>query len=203
MTISERIEHIKAVFWKWLVQHAQSKYALPWLAFVAFTDAIISPLAPEIFLVALTLAHKSRWRQYLSVAIASTTIGAICGYVIATFLFREFGDPLLQFYGLGGAFETARNLIIGHVFVAMAVASFTPIPDKVFIYAGGFLGAPFIPFITGYVLGRALRMAIVVYLVHRFGQRSLEIFNKYLLWFSAILLAVAVGYGIVHLHLLP
>lgn len=203
MTISERIERIKAVFWVWFVRHAQSKYALPWLALVAFTDAVISPLAPEVFLVALTLAHRDRWRAYLTTAVASTTVGAIVGYMVAAFLFREFGDPLLQFYGLGHAFHTARHLIAGHVFIAMALASFTPFPDKVFIYAGGFLGVPLFPFITGYMLGRAARMALVVYLVHRFGEKALQLFNKYLLWVGAILLAVAVGYGIVHLHLLP
>lgn len=187
--------------WQWFVSHAHRPHALGWLALVSFTDAIISPLAPEIFLVALMLAHPNRWRQYLATAVASTIVGAAVGYFVAVFLFHQFGEPLLAFYHLENAFTMARYLIMGHVFVAMAVASFTPIPDKVFIYAGGFLGVHFLPYITGYFLGRSIRMALVVYLTGRYGQDALKLFSRYILWFASLLFVLLAGYAIVHLHL--
>ena len=99
------------------------------------------------------------------------------------------------------AFDTARHLIAGHVFVAMAVASFTPVPDKVFIYAGGFLGVHFFPFIAGYFLGRGVRMALVCYLTQRFGQHVLDLINRYLISFAAVIVVLAIIYGMVHWHL--
>lgn len=198
------LESIKAwqeSVWAWFTQHARSKHALVWLSLVAFADAIFFPIAPEVFLVALVLAHKERARQYLSVAVASTAAGAVAGYFIATLIFKEFGEPILQFYHLEMAFHTARHLLGGHVFWAMAAASFTPIPDKVFIYAGGFLGAPFAPFILGYVLGRAARMALFVYLTEAYGRSVLDIMGRYFKWVGVLLVTGLAIYGIVRWNL--
>ncbi len=188
--------------WEWFVRHAHSRHALGWLAAVAFTDAIFFPIAPEVFLVALMLAHPKRWRVYLPVSIISTTLGALVGYGVAALLFHQFGEPILAWYGLGSAFAEARHLIAGHVFVAMMVASFTPIPDKVFIYAGGFLGVHILPFITGYIIGRGIRMALVCYLTHRFGARILELMSDYIRVAAVIVLIIIAYYASVHFHVL-
>ncbi|HEV7449387.1 MAG TPA: hypothetical protein VGP13_02505 [Candidatus Paceibacterota bacterium] len=188
--------------WEWFQHHARSPYALVWLSAVAFFDAIFFPIAPEVFLVALTLAHKERARVYLATAAVSSAFGAVAGYFIAAFIFREFGEPILQFYNLEAAFHMARHFISGHVFWAMAAASFTPIPDKVFIYAGGFLAAPFGPFIVGYVLGRTARMALFVYLTEAYGRAVLDIMARYFKWVGVLLLALGIIYGMVHWHLL-
>ena len=187
--------------WAWFTRHAQSRHALWWLALVAFTDALFFPVAPEVFLVALIIAHPDRLNRYLPVAIIATTLGALAGYGVAAVLFQQFGEPILQWYGLGGAFEHARHFIEGHVFWAMALASFTPIPDKVFIYAGGFLGVPLLPFIVGYVLGRGARMALVCYLARHFGARILDLIGRYIKIAGLILLAIIAYYGTVHFHL--
>lgn len=197
---SERITTAREKSWQWFVDRAHSPHALVWLALVAFTDAVFSPVVPEAFLAALMLARPDRWRQYLSVSILSTVAGAGVGYYIGHFLFKLFGMPLLALYGLQGAFDSAQHLIAGHVFTAMALASFTPIPDKVFIYAGGFLGVHFIPFILGYLLGRGARMAIVAYLAGRYGESILAVANRYFLYIAIAVLAVFAYYIIVHVH---
>ena len=188
--------------WRWFTGHARRPHALWWLAAVAFTDAIFFPVAPEVFLVALTLAHKERARTYLAVAAGFSALGAATGYFVAVFLFHQFGEPILAFYHLENAFRMARHFIAGHVFLTMAVASFTPIPDKVFIYAGGFLGVHFAPFITGYVLGRTTRMAIFVYLTERYGQHALDIIRQYFTYAAAAVVTLAIIYSMVHWHLL-
>jgi membrane protein YqaA with SNARE-associated domain len=188
--------------WQWFTRHAHRPHALVWLAVLAFSDAIFFPIAPEVFLVALVLAQPTHWKRFLPVAIISSMLGAAAGYCIALFLFHTFGAPILQFYGLAHAFTIARHFIRGHVFVAMALASFTPLPDKVFIYAGGFLGVPFLPFIAGYLLGRGIRMALVAYLTGRFGKHILDLINRYLRVVACIILALLLYYGMVHFHLL-
>lgn len=182
---------------------AQRPHALWWLGLISFTDALFFPVAPEIFLVALTLAHKERARSYLAVAITCSALGAATGYFVAAFLFKQFGEPILAFYNLQGAFRMARHYIMGHVFLAMAVASFTPIPDKVFIYAGGFLGVHFVPYFLGYVLGRGIRMALFVYLTHRFGAEALVFIKRYFLWVSIFVLVLAIIYAMVRADVLP
>ena len=197
------INRARTSLWQWFVHHAHSKNALPWLAFIAFTDTVISPLAPEVFLVALMLANPRRWKAYLLVAITFSTAGAIVGFYIASTLFHQFGEPILHFYGLQKGFDLARGLLHGHIFMAMALASFTPLPDKVFIYAAGFLGAHLLPFISGFFVGRAIRMALICYFTDRFGKRILEMLDRYFLYVGGALFALLVLYGIVHWHLLP
>jgi membrane protein YqaA with SNARE-associated domain len=187
--------------WKWFIVHAQSRYALLWLAAVSFADAIFFPVAPEVFLVALMLAHPPRWREYLVTALPASTLGACVAYFIAHVLFQQFGAPIIAFYGAQHTFVMVQHFIRGHVFATMAVGNFLPIPDKVFIYAAGFLKAPFLPFISGYFLGRGIRMSVAVYLAGRYGAEALVIIRRYLVLFTVLLVVLAIIYGMVHLHL--
>lgn len=189
--------------WDWFVEHARSRYAVAWLAIVAFADAIFFPVAAELFLVALTLAQPSRWRIFLVVGIGCSTIGAAVGYYVAKLVFIQFGMPILAFYHLEPAFHLARHYIAGHVFWAMTLASFTPIPDKVFIYAAGFLSAHFLPFIAGYFLGRGIRMALIVYLTGRYGTGVLDILKRYVWATAAAIMILGTIYVMVRWHLLP
>jgi uncharacterized membrane protein YdjX (TVP38/TMEM64 family) len=77
------------------------------------------------------------------------------------------------------------------------------VPEKVFVLAAGFLGAPFLPFILGFAIGRVARLALTIYLTHRFGMRVLKVIQEYFLGFTLLLLAIVLYYGIVHWHLLP
>jgi len=187
--------------WAWFQQHARSPYALLWLAFIAFIDPIFFPVAPEVFIVALVLADRDRAKQYFTTAIALSTVGAAVGYFVALLFFNLFGPELIGFYGLEDAFATAQHYLSVHVFLAMVLVSFTPIPDKVFIWASGFLGAPFFPFFAGYILGRAARMGLVTYVTYRYGMGFLALVNRYILWFSLGIIALGAIYVIVHLHL--
>jgi membrane protein YqaA with SNARE-associated domain len=188
--------------WKWFIAHAQSRYALLWLAAVSFADAIFFPVAPEVFLVALMLAHPPRWREYLVTALASSTLGACVAYFIAHLLFRQFGEPIIAFYGAQHTFVMVQHFIRGHVFATMALGNFLPIPDKVLIYAAGFLNAKFLPFIAGYFLGRGIRMSVAVYLAGRYGAEALVIIRRYFIAFAVLLVTLAIIYSMVHWHLL-
>ena len=184
--------------WAWFTQKAQSKYALLWLAVICFSEPIFLPLMPELFLSALILARPRLWRVYLVVAILSAVLGAAVAFLIASFLFHQVGEVVLNLYGLKGSFGEARQLLRGHVLLTMILASYTLVPDKVFIYAAGFLGVHFVPFIGGFFVGRAVRLSLSGYLVSRYGQRVIPVAKKYFLWISVLLLTVLLWYGIVH-----
>ncbi len=189
--------------WVWFTNHARSRFALWWMALIAFTDTIFSPIAAETFLAALVLAHRERWRTFLLVSWFSSIAGAITGYWLLYFAFRAFGEPFLATWGLGGVYAQAQDLFGGQIFLAMLLASFTPLPDKLFIYAAGILGLPFLPFVAGFVIGRGARMSIVTYVVWKFGAPVLELVNKYSIYAGAGAVAILVAYAMVHWHLIP
>ena len=199
------LEHITTARergWGWFVEHARSRFALCWLALLGFADTVFFPISVEAFLAVLVLAHRERWRTFLAVSLASSVAGAAAGYWLLYWLFRSFGEPLLITYGLGEAYGVAQTLLGGQIFVAMLVASFTPLPDKLFIYAAGILGAPFVPYLIGFAIGRGARMAIVTYVVWRFGAAVLESVNKYSVYSAIAAVLLFTVYAIVHFRLL-
>ena len=179
MHIVEHITTARERSWTWFMLHAQSKWALLWLALISFADTLFSPITAETFLAALVLAHPGHWKRYLPVALVSSAAGAAAGYALLYYLFRAFGEPFLASWGVESAYGMAQTLLGGQIFITMLFASFTPLPDKAFIYAAGILGAPFFPFIVGFAIGRGARMALVTYLVWRFGAPVLEMVNRY------------------------
>lgn len=189
--------------WTWFEARAHGPHALFWLMVCAFLDPIFFPIAPEIYLAALMFAKREQWRRYLVACIAASTAGAAAGYGVGALLFYQFGAPLLNFFGLEKAFLLAQMQLGDNVFVAMLLVPFTLIPEKVFVIAAGFLGAPFLIFMIGFVLGRSVRIMLIVYLVHRFGEHILAIVSRYFLAFTLTILALVAYYGMVHLHLLP
>lgn len=180
---------------------AQGPHALLWLAVFAVLDPIFFPIPPEVYLAALMLAHPVRWRRYLLVCIIFSVIGAALGYLVGALVFEQFGMPLLQFYHLEPAFREARHILMGHVLIGMVLVAFSLIPEKVVVLAAGFLGVFFPPFIVGFFIGRALRLIIIAYLVHRFGTQMLDVIKRYFLAFTILLLLIVAYYGIVHFHI--
>lgn len=200
------LEHVsppprRTRLWAWFKEHAKSRWALLWLALIAFCDTLFSPITAEAFLTALMLAHRDRWKAYLPVALAFTTLGAAAGYGLFFVAYRSFGEALLASWGFLGAYATAQELLGAHIFVTMLVASFTPLPDKAFIYAAGILGAPFVPFIAAFVIGRGLRMAVVTYIMWKFGEPMLEALDSYGVYATIATVAVFAIYVILRLNL--
>src|SRR3989338_2248662 len=108
---------------------------------------------------------------------------------------------VLASWGLVDAYASAQGLLGAQIFLAMLLASFTPLPDKIFIYAAGILGSPFLPFILCFSMGRGGRMSVVTYLVWKFGAPVLELVNKYSVHAAFGAIAILVAYAMVHWHL--
>jgi membrane protein YqaA with SNARE-associated domain len=180
--------------WGWFKERAHSKYAIFWLCLLAFAEGIVSPIVPETLLVAMLLAGSARWRFFAAITSLSSIAGGIVGYLIGLFVFQTVGAGLISYFGWEAAFAEAGRLLSMHAFSSMFWVSFTPIPDKIFVLASGFLGVSFLPYILGYISGRTLRFFLVAYLVHRYGERVLALINRYfsLLALIAALLIAAV-----------
>ena len=188
--------------WRRFTELAQGPHALVWLALFALFDPIFFPIPPEVYLAALMLAHPKRWKEYLVICISFSVLGAAIGYFVGAFLFHQFGLPLLHLYHLEPAFREGRHMLMGHVLIGMVLVAFSLVPEKVVVLAAGFLGAFFPAFLIGFFIGRAIRLALIAYLVHRFGTRMLDVIKKYFFWFTVLLLLILAYYGIVHFHLM-
>lgn len=203
MHVTEHITTARERGWQWFVEHAKSRFALVWLSVIAFTDTVFSPFTAEAFLAVLILAHREKWRTYLVVSWVSSMAGAAVGYWLFYFAFRTFGEPMLASWGLASVYTVAQSVLGAQIFLSMLLASFTPLPDKLFIYAAGILGAPFPLFMLGFAIGRGARMSVVTYLVWKFGEPVLELVNKYSGYTAVVAIAILVAYAMVHLNWVP
>lgn len=199
----EHITTIREKSWAWFAARAHSRHAVAWVGFLAFAESVFSPIVPEALIAALVLARPDQWRRYAIVGSVWAVIGAAVGYGVAAFFFHTLGEPLIRLYHLEKPFLLVQETLRDGVFWTMLTVAFAPIPDKVFIYASGFMGASFLPYLVGFSVGRIARFVLVAYSTARWGARAVEVINRYLFWLGVLLLAGMVWYGIVRFNLLP
>lgn len=187
------MEAIKAQgcrLWEWFRARAHGPHAKAWLVVLSIFEPIFSPIVPETLMVPMLLAGAKNWKLYASIVVFFTTIGCAIGYLIGAFFFDALGARLLSLYSLNEVFAEAQRLMTVHAFSTMFWISFTPLPDKVFVLASGFLAIPFMPFILGSLVGRALRVYLIAYLIHRYGESVLGIVRRYFLILTVVAIAI-------------
>ncbi len=80
-----------------VVAWAGHKYAIYYLSFLCFIESIFFPIPPDVMLIPMALARIEKWFKIASVALLSTLTGAIVGYVIGYFFYKEVGIRIFDF----------------------------------------------------------------------------------------------------------
>lgn len=204
----ERILSVKTRSWAWFKERADGPHALFWLAVLAFLEPTFSPIIPETLMVAMILARPTRWAYFAAIAAAASIAGGVAGYLIGAALFAGVGDLIIGFYHLEPWMERARLLFSENVFTTMAVVTFTPVPDKIFVFLAGFLHISFPIYIGGYIVGRTARIFLVGWLLKRFGAHVLALADKYAAYVGVVVMVALVivildAFGVIGLPTVP
>lgn len=201
-TINNKVSILYQRVWAWFLSMVNNPRVTWWLAGASFLDGFISPVMPELLVAGLTLAHPTRWRVYVLWASLGSFFGAIVGFLLGSVLYHYFGATLIHFLHLEEAFIIAQRALGERVFITMLlVPVLWLMPEKVFTYAAGFLGVPFLPFIVGFMIGRSARIMLVGYLVSCHGRRALDAIRQYGVRVSLIVMIFVAVYGIVRVSL--
>lgn len=166
--------------YNWTFSLAQSKHALRALAGVSFIESSVFPIPPDVLLIPMVIAERSKAWLYGSVCTLFSVIGGAFGYVIGHFLYDTIGAPLVEFYGYTEQFNNFSNLYNEWGFWIVVGAGFTPLPYKIVTIASGVTGLNFPLFIITSVIGRAGRFFLVAGLLWRFGEKIRLFIEKYL-----------------------
>ncbi|PFG63359.1 membrane protein YqaA with SNARE-associated domain [Thioclava sp. ES.031] len=154
----------------WTMARASHPHAMWYLAAVAFIEASVFPIPPDVLMIPMILARPwAAWRIAL-VATLSSVAGGCLGYLIGYGFMDAIGKPVLDFYGKADDFNTLAARFNEMGGWAVLIAGVTPFPYKVItIFAGAtnlspalFLGVSFI--------ARALRFFVVAGLLWKFGE---------------------------------
>lgn len=177
----------------WVEGYADKPHA-EWALFaIAFMESSFFPIPPDVLLIAMAVIVPAKAFRYALVCTAGSVLGGIFGYFIGWAFFETIGQPILQFYGAMGHYETVRQLYGEHAFWAIFTAAFTPIPYKVFTIAAGTFEISLATLVAASMLGRAGRFFIVAALFYFFGAPIKKFIDKYFEILTVVFLVLLVG----------
>ena len=179
--------------YEWTLEKAGHRHAERWLGAISFMESSFFPIPPDIMLIPMCLAKPERAFRYALICTIASVLGALLGYAIGYFLFETVGQAILDFYGLGGRFESFAAQFNEQGWIIVLLAGFTPLPFKVITIAAGATAMPLYVLIAAAVIARSARFFLVAALLWKFGEPVKRIIDRH---FGLITTAVAiVGVG--------
>lgn len=164
------------------------------LAAVTLAESSFFPIPPDVILLPMVLADRSKAWRYAFICTISSVIGGVIGYGIGFFLFESIGEVILEFYGLADEFQeiAARYNDVGWLMVLLG-GGFTPLPYKVITIASGLTRLDFFTFVAVSLVARAARFYLTCGLLYWGGPKAKEFVEKRAGVAFAIMLAVVIA----------
>ena len=153
----------------WTMRMAAHRRAMPALFAVSFAESSVFPIPPDVMLVPMVLADKTKALRIALVCTLASVLGAVAGYAIGALLFETLGRPLVELYGWSQDFDSLAARYKDAGFLIVATAALTPIPFKIFTIASGVAGLDLVVFIAASTLFRGLRFFLEAALLWQFG----------------------------------
>jgi membrane protein YqaA with SNARE-associated domain len=179
--------------YEWTLDKAGHRHAERWLAGISFVESSFFPIPPDVMLLPMCLARPERAFRYAFVCTIASLLGALLGYAIGYFLFETLGNPILQFYGLGDAFESFSARFNEQGWIIVLLAGFTPLPFKVITIAAGATAMPLYILITASLIARSARFFLVAALLWKFGEPVKRLIDRYFGPLSLAFAALLIG----------
>ncbi len=177
------------------------RHAIWILAAVSFTESSFFLVPPDVLLIPMVLAARTKWFRIAFVCTVASVLGGLFGYFIGAFLFDELGRPILDLYHATDKFEAARLAYNEHGIWIVFTAGFSPIPYKIFTIASGVSGMDPVSFTLASLVGRGARFFLVAILLWRFGAPIQAFIEKRLGLLTLLFCLLVVG-GILALKFL-
>ena len=157
----------------WAMRVARHKYSAYYLSFMSFSESVFFPVPVDVMLAPMALAKpKSAW-FYAFLATIFSVIGGVVGYYLGYAMYDTFVVGIVESIGYQHKLDIARSWFTDYGIWVIFVASFTPIPYKVFTIMAGVMAMAFWPFILVSIIGRGLRFFLVAGLM-RWGGAPME-----------------------------
>jgi membrane protein YqaA with SNARE-associated domain len=166
------------------------------LALVAFADSSVLPVVPDLLFVPMLLLRPDRTLFLTAVCVIASSAGAFVGYGIGHLAWSGIGQTVVDLYGQAENFASYRKLVEDWGVWIIIAKSFTPIPFKFIAVAAGVAGMNILAFAVAAIIGRVLHFAIVAVLVVFWGQRFLQLLEKYERWLVGIGILTVIGLGV-------
>ncbi len=186
----------------WMMRLAGHRRALPALAAISFAESSFFPIPPDVMLVPMVIAQRSKAFLIAGVCTLASVIGGLFGYAIGFFLFETIGAWVISVYHLEGAMQTFRDEFAQYGTWIILVKGLTPIPYKLVTIASGVAQFDLFTFIWASIVTRGARFFLVAALLWKFGEPIRAFIEKRLELVTWVFLAALVGGFVVVKYLL-
>jgi membrane protein YqaA with SNARE-associated domain len=169
---------------------AERPAAPVWLFVIAFAEASIFPIPPDVLLIPMALAQPRRAYGFAAITTIGSVAGGALGYGIGFFLLAKLALPIITFYHYAGAFTAFQNKFAQIGVWLILIKGLTPIPYKIVTIAAGAAGFNFALFMGASLITRGARFFLEAALLNRFGEPARRFIDRRLGWITGV---VAVG----------
>lgn len=176
----------------YVVHHTYIKTAV---FIVAFLEAIITPLLPEIVVAGILSYRKDvSWKILSLVSALGSLTGTTLLYLSGKFLYVEYQNFFDNILGGEKVSYYIDKVSEGNIFFATVVASITPFPDRIFALISGIASFSFVMVTLGFFVGRLLRVSVVAYLSFKYGEDARKYMVKNTRYLILGILVLVAGY---------
>lgn len=186
-----------------MLHWSRHKSATWYLGGLSFAEAIIFPIPPEVMLAPMCLAQPKQGFRFASVSLAASMLGAVVGYLLGFYTYELL---TFVFEALGWSEQIEARVAMlrelsaqspWQTFWLLVLAGFTPIPLKIFTWASGIVGLPFLPFMASMLVGRGKRVYLIALAIRLGGEKAAQVLESIiepLGWIVTVLLVLGLGY---------
>ncbi len=162
----------------WLGKKVDSPFAIYWLAFFFFIEAIFFiPVDPLLILFCLNDRANSLW--YATAATLSSVFGGVFAYLIGFVLWDWVGTYLVRLIISETIFNSIVEKYKFYQNWAVFIAGFTPIPYKAITLSAGFCRLYLPSFVFFSVLSRGLRFFLLAGAIRIWGKQIQLFIDRY------------------------
>ena len=165
--------------YNWTLEQSSKKYASWFLAFISFIESSFFPIPPDIILIPMIIAKRTKAFILASICTIFSVIGGLFGYFIGFALFNSVGLILVNFYGMNDYIESLKEYYNNYGVWFVLVAGFTPLPFKIITIASGLFQLNLIVFIVCSLIARGSRFYLIAVLLYIFGETIKKFIEKY------------------------
>ena len=165
--------------YNWTLEQSSKKYASWFLAFISFIESSFFPIPPDIILIPMIIAKRTKAFILASICTIFSVIGGLFGYFIGFALFNSVGLILVNFYGMNDYIESLKEYYNNYGVWFVLIAGFTPLPFKIITIASGLFQLNLIVFIVCSLIARGSRFYLIAVLLYIFGETIKKFIEKY------------------------
>ena len=165
--------------YNWTLKKAEHKYSSWILSIVSFSESSFFPIPPDVLLIPMIIAKRTKAWTYALICTLSSVIGGVAGYAIGFFLFNSIGILIVEFYHLSNSFNSFENYYKEYGILIVLGAGFTPFPFKFITIASGVFSLNIFLFILTAFVARGLRFYLLTSLLFIFGEKIKILIDKY------------------------